>query len=174
MNLYLLVPFLALVAIVEATVLPHLQVGNTQPDLVLLLVGGWSLRRGAEEGAVWGFVGGLMLDLLSSGPFPASTFALLAVSLILGTDPSTGLGRRSSQTLDTNPLALIFGGVLATVVFHAILLVALQLAGYTFNWLDMAVRIIVPHIVFNLVLMPVVYYLLGRLDRRTRREEVLL
>lgn len=154
--------------------LPYLQVGNAQPDLVLLLVGVWSLRRGAEEGAVWGFIGGLMLDLLSGGPFPATTFALLAVSLVLGTDPSTGLGRRASQTLDMNPLALIVGGVLATLVFHAILLMALQLSGYTFSWFDAATRVVVPHVVFNLVLMPFVYYLLGRFDQRTRREEVLL
>lgn len=154
--------------------LPHMQVGNTQPDLTLLVVGAWSLRRGVEEGAMWGFIGGIVLDLLSAGPFSASMFGLLAVSLVLGVDPSTGMGRRQAQPLGANPLALIAGVILATLAFHLVLLAALQLArgtGHPLDWLDAGVRVVVPRIIFNLVLIPFVYRSLGWLDRRTRREE---
>jgi rod shape-determining protein MreD len=163
-----------LVAIIEATVLPHLRVGNAQPDLVLLVVGAWSLRRGVEEGAVWAFVGGLFLDLLSAGPRAAHLLALLAASLVLGIDPSTGLARRQTLPVSENPLTLIVGVVLGTFVYHLVLLVSLQLTGYPVDWLDALTRVFGPHLVFNLVLMPVVYFGLGWLDRRTRREEFAL
>jgi rod shape-determining protein MreD len=166
-----------LVALGEATVLPHLRVGGVQPDLMMLLVGTWSLRRGVEEGAMWAFIGGLALDLLSAGPFSALTFALLAISLVWGIDPSTGTGRRQGQGFGDNPLALIVSTVLATLVFHAALLAALQLSrryGGSVDWLGAGRRVIAPRIVFNLVLIPLVYLLLGRLDRRISARELTL
>lgn len=173
-SLYFAVPFLALVALIEATVLPHLRVGNAQPDLVLLVVGAWSLRRGVEEGAVWAFIGGIFLDLLSAGPSAAYLFALLAASVVLGVDPATGLARRQAQPMGGNPVALIVGVVLGTLVYHLVLLAAVQLTGYAVDWQDALTRVVVPHTVFNLVLMPFAYRGLGWLDRRTRREEFVL
>ncbi len=172
-SLYFAVPFLALVALIEATVLRHVRVGNVQPDLVLLVVGAWSLRRGVEEGAVWAFIGGVFLDLLSAGPPAAHLFALLAASLVLGIDPATGLARRQAQPVG-GPLALIVGVLLGTLVYHLVLLTALQLAGYPVDWLDAFTRIVVSHLLINLILMPFVYRGLGWLDRRTRREELVL
>ena len=80
--------------------LPHLRVGNAQPDLTLLVVGAWSLRRGVEEGAVWAVVGGIVLDLMSAGPFSALVFGLLAAPLKTGShgaqmDTATGMAMRS-------------------------------------------------------------------------------
>ena len=176
-SLYFAIPALTLAALIEVTMLPHLQVGNTQPDLTMLLVGAWSMRRGVEEGAVWAFIGGAVLDLLSAGPFTASMFGLLAVSIVLGIDPTTGFGRRQARSLSGNSLALIVGVVLATLAFHAVLLFALRIAlgtDYPVDWLDAGVRVILPRTVFNLVLMPFVFQLLGWLDRRTRREEFVL
>ena len=161
-----------MVALIEATVLPHLRVGNTQPDLALLVVGTWSLRRGVEEGAIWAFIAGIVMDLLSAGPATAFMFALLAASLLLGVDPSTGAGRRQAQGLSESPLALITGVILGTLAYHVVLLTALQLAGHPLDWLDAGTRVIAPRVLFNLVLLPFIYQLLGWLDRRTRREEV--
>jgi cell shape-determining protein MreD len=141
---------------------------------MLLVVGAWSLRRGVEEGAVWAFIGGIFLDLLSAGPPSAHLFALLAASLVLGVDPSTGLARRQVQSAGGSPFGLIVGVVLGTLVYHLVLLTALQLAGYAVEWQDASTRIIVPHMIFNLAMMPLVYYGLGWLDRRTRREEFVL
>ena len=154
--------------------LPHLRVGNAQPDLTLLVVGAWSLRRGVEEGAVWAVVGGIVLDLMSAGPFSALVFGLLAASLVLGVDPSTGMGRRQSRPSGGNPVALIGGVILATVVFHFVSLAALNLTGRSLDWVDGGVRVIAPRIIFNLILIPVIYRSLGWLDRRTRREELVL
>jgi rod shape-determining protein MreD len=162
---------LTVIALLEATVLPHLQVGGAQPDLTLLVVGIWSLLRGVEEGMVWAFIGGIVLDLISSGPVTATIFALLAVSFLLGIDPSTGLGRRQARQPSDNPLSLIVSAAVATVAFHLVLLAMLQLTGHELDWLDAGARVVGPRLLFNLVLMPFVYRLLGALDRRTRRED---
>jgi hypothetical protein len=96
---------------------------------------------------------------------------------VWGIDPSTGTGRRQGQGIGDNPLALIVSTVLATLVFHAVLLAALQLSrryGGTVDWLEAGRRIIAPRIIFNLVLIPLVYQLLGRLDRRISPRELTL
>ncbi len=172
--MYLAVSFLVLVALAEATVLPYARLGGVQPDLTLLVVGGWSLRRGVEEGAAWAFVAGIILDLLSAGPHTALILALLTVSLILGIDPSTGVGRMRTRPFGGNPLALILAVVLATGAFHAVLLVAMELAGRPGDWLDAVSRVVLPRMVVNLILMPLVYGALGWLDRRTRHEQYVL
>jgi rod shape-determining protein MreD len=172
LSLYFVFPLLLLVALVEVTILPHLQVAGAQPDLMMLVVGAWSLRRGLEEGAIWAFFGGLFLDLLSAGPMSASMFALLAVSLILGVDPLTGAGRRQARPFGGNPFALIVVIIFATLCYHILLLILLQLVGSPIDWLRAATDVLLPRVVFNLVLIPVVYRALGALDRRVRGEEI--
>ncbi len=163
-----------LMALAEATVLPHWQVGGAQPDLTLLVVGAWSLRRGVEEGAIWAFFGGVGLDLLSGGPHAAAIFGLLAVSLILGIDPSTGIGRTQTRPFGGNPLALIASVGLSTLVFHLTLLAGLRLSARPVNWAAAGAGVIAPRVLFNLILIPFVYRALGWLDRRTRGEQYAL
>jgi rod shape-determining protein MreD len=163
-----------LVALIEATVLPHVRIASAQPDLVALVVGAWSLRRGVEEGAVWAFIGGASLDLLSAGPFPASTFALLLMSLVFGIDPATGMERRQARPFAGNPFALILVIVFGTLVYHLTLLVALQLAGRPSDLLFAVSDVIFPRVLANLVLIPIVYRSLRWLDRRVRQEELAL
>jgi rod shape-determining protein MreD len=56
-------------ALLQTTLSPYMKIGGIHPDLVLLLVIGWSALRGMEEGATWAFIGGISLDILSSAPF---------------------------------------------------------------------------------------------------------
>jgi len=64
-------------AVVELTVGPYLQVGTTQPDLVLVVGIVVTVAVGLEAGLVWAFVGGLVLDVLAQRPLGSSAFALL-------------------------------------------------------------------------------------------------
>lgn len=156
---------MTLVALLEATVLPHLQVGGAQPDLALLTVGAWTLQHGSENGALWATVGGLGLDLLSAGPFGASALGLLAVCALVGGD--------QGRPFRSNPLAMIFGVVVMTLVFHGVVLTLMQLTGHQVSWLDAGWQVILPRAAFNLTLMPFVYGLLRWLDRSGRWEGVL-
>ena len=64
-------------AVVELTVGPYLQVGTTQPHLVLVVGIVVTVAVGLEAGLVWAFVGGLVLDVLAQRPLGSSAFALL-------------------------------------------------------------------------------------------------
>jgi rod shape-determining protein MreD len=64
-------------AVVELTVGPYLQVGTTEPHLVLVVGIVVTVAVGLEAGLVWAFVGGLVLDVLAQRPLGSSAFALL-------------------------------------------------------------------------------------------------
>ncbi len=70
-----------LAAIIESSVLTHLQAGGIRPDLVFAVGVALAMVLGFESGMTWAFVGGLSLDLLLPGRALGST----ALSLVLVT-----------------------------------------------------------------------------------------
>jgi rod shape-determining protein MreD len=68
-------------AIVESSVLTHLQVGGLRPDLVFAMGVALAMVLGFESSMTWAFVGGLTLDLLLPGRSLGST----ALALVLVT-----------------------------------------------------------------------------------------
>ncbi|MBL8056012.1 MAG: hypothetical protein JNK29_04905, partial [Anaerolineales bacterium] len=73
-SLLLGVPLLAAAAVLQSALLPHFRVlAGGGLDLTLVLALAWTLAGDWQGGAVWGFLGGLFLDLLSSGPLGLNT-----------------------------------------------------------------------------------------------------
>ena len=69
-----------LAAILESSVLAHLQMGSVKPDLVFAVGVAVAMVLGFESGMTWAFVGGLTLDLLMPGrALGSTTLALLLV-----------------------------------------------------------------------------------------------
>ena len=64
-------------ALIEASLVPYVSVGDAGPHPVLL--GGviWTIAAGIDRGIAWAFVGGLVLDSLLGRPLGGSAFALL-------------------------------------------------------------------------------------------------
>ena len=62
-----------LAAVIESSVLTHLQVGSIRPDLVFAVGIAVAMVLGFESGMTWAFVGGLTLDLLLPGRALGST-----------------------------------------------------------------------------------------------------
>ena len=64
-------------ALIEASLVPYITVGDASPHPVLL--GGviWTIAAGIDRGIVWAFVGGLVLDSLLGRPLGGTAFALL-------------------------------------------------------------------------------------------------
>lgn len=81
---YLLgLPLIALLAILQSTILTDLHFYNGRPDLVLLAVVGWALAGRSTEAMVWGLVGGLILDTLSATPQGISALALILIAYLV-------------------------------------------------------------------------------------------
>ncbi len=66
-----------LMALLELTAGTYLRIGVAQPHLVLVVGIVVTVAVGLESGLVWGFVGGLVLDVLTQRPLGSTSFALL-------------------------------------------------------------------------------------------------
>ncbi len=159
----IMIPVLAMIAIVQATVGAHLSLLQVKPNLILLLVLIWTLIRGRREGMFIGFCGGVWLDLLGMSPLGLSSLALILASFL------AGIGRH--QVLTTHILvpawAAVWGTLIYTVVYH-LLLALLQT---TVVWLrelstDLWVQIVF-QMTLMLMLVPFLRQLLGDHTPRT-------
>jgi rod shape-determining protein MreD len=155
---------LVVVALVQATIVPHLTIWGVFPDLPLLIVVSWSLLRGAKEGMVWGFVAGVAVDLFSGAPFGAATLGLLVASFVSGLGHATVF--RAHVTL---PLLAMF---VATIIYDLVFLLVVRISGEAVDWLPSLVRVILPSAVINALLTPVVLGGMRFLDNRFGREEM--
>jgi rod shape-determining protein MreD len=179
---YFTIPFLLVVAILQSTAAPRLAVSGARPDLMLTSVVAWSLlaafrareleyagespglTRGINDGVVWGFVGGMFLDLLSGAPLGASALALMAAALAVGV---IGVAVASAA-----PLLVALMTALGTLLYHLVFLLAMALMGRPVFWAPAATRVIAPSILFNLMLIPAIYGLLSIVSRQTSRERL--
>ncbi len=150
---YLSIPVLALAVVIQATVLPELRIAGGAPDLLLLLVLGYSLLQGFERGVVWAIVGGLLHDLISAVPEGVTSLALVAT---IGA-AALVVGRNTPRNLVIPPL-LAAG---ATVLYHIVVLVALLVVGRPLPIPALLMYVTVPTAVYNLVVMVPVYHLLA-------------
>jgi rod shape-determining protein MreD len=163
-TIYLVVPLLVVVAILQTTLVPHLAIWGIFANLPLLVVVSWSLLRGPREGMIWGFVAGLAVDLFSGAPLGASTLALIAVGALAGLGAATVF--RAHIAL---PLLAMF---LATIVYDLLFLLVVGISGYPVAWLESLYRLILPSAVLNAVLTPVVFVAMRWLHARLGREDM--
>src|SRR3989304_7089911 len=64
-------------AVLESTLVRHVEIGSGHLDLVLILAVLWTTVADVDGGLVVAFVGGLTLDALVARPFGSTAFALL-------------------------------------------------------------------------------------------------
>lgn len=151
-------------ALAQSTALAGVSLFGARPDVVFLLVAVWAFLRGPVEGAVWAFIGGLLLDTFSGGPFGGFTLALLVAALLVGQQWGRELGSTAFQ--------LVLLVLVACFVSHGVLLLAMSATGYPVNWQYVLSHITGPSAVLNALLAPVVHLPLSWLDRRTRPEGI--
>jgi rod shape-determining protein MreD len=102
--------FLMIAVTVQTSMLPQLAVAGVTCDLVMIVVVALALSRGPEWGAIAGFAGGLLLDVVPPADHTAGRWALaLALAGYVA-----GLIRRETSAGPVGPL-----GVAMTVVLSA-------------------------------------------------------
>ena len=113
---------MGLLASVQSSGLFRFGRGRAGPDLVLAAVIAWAFLTNASAGALWGFMGGLMLDGVSASPFPLNALAITSAGLVVG---ASRLRLYSEERL-----WVVMAGLLGAAVFYAISLVGL----WFFDW----------------------------------------
>lgn len=131
---------------------------------MLLTVVSWALLRGGREGAVWGFAGGVMLDLLSGAPFGVITLSLLLVGYL------SGLGE--INVFRANFLLPAFVVLVATLLYNAVILLLLQLLGQSVLWESALLHVILPTVLLNVLILPLFYLPLRRVHRLAAQPQV--
>lgn len=139
--------------------MPSLSLSGVMPDLMLLVVVSWSLLRGTREGLLWALAGGLLLDLLSGGPFGVAVVSLALSSVIIG------MGELN-VVRDTLWLPLV-ASVLATAVYELAYWAILQISGHALLWIPSLLQVLGPGIILNALVMYPTYWAMRWLSRRT-------
>lgn len=150
---------LALLVLLQSTVMPSAALGATRPLLPLLAVVSWGLLRGPVAGAWWALAAGLMLDVVSPSP---SLFYTLPMLATLGV---TAVGR--GRLFPSNLLMPWLVTALAATSFWLAQRALLPLVGASVAWRPgVLAREILPEIALDLLWLPVVYVPLRALARR--------
>jgi rod shape-determining protein MreD len=111
---------IAVVLVVQQTLVDSVRVGGAHPDLMLLLPIAAGYAVGADRGAVFGFFAGLVADLFLPTPFGLS--ALVGCLLGYGTGLATrGLVRSSWWLPSVVAAAATAGGLGAYAILGAVL-----------------------------------------------------
>jgi rod shape-determining protein MreD len=165
---YIGAPILFIAALLQAVVWPQAVPISARPHLVVLLVVAVCLAESLYDAVIWGFMGGLMLDLMSGPALPLGSNALLLVLVAL----MASLGQANPfQSLLFIPLAT---GFLTTFTYH-ILHMGLSMAlGNNLAFIDNIWRLALPSALLNAILVPVAYsamlWLSERVGRRVKVE----
>lgn len=159
MTLYFGIPILLVAAVLQSVWLERISILGGRPDLVLLLTVTWAIIRGAEEGALWGFVGGICCDLLSGGSFGLWTVALTVAGFLAGQPWVSALGPTVVR------LALM--SALGTVVVHGLLIGMMTVLGLPVDIVRALTTVVGPAALLNFLLSPFAFRFLVWFHRRS-------
>jgi rod shape-determining protein MreD len=137
-------------AMVQAVIVPSAVFGGT-PDLLLLSVVAVGLLRGSVPGAIFGFSGGLVIDVLTLSTLGITSLVLTLAGFWAGRyTETTGRGRRIAPLAAAGVITLL-AGVFSFLLHY--LLGEEVVARYAL------VTVLVPTVVWSLVLAFPVYLL---------------
>ncbi len=151
---------LAAALVLQVMLAPHIAIGNVIPNVLLLVVITLSFVEGPSAGAVAGFVAGLLLDFLSTGPVGAW-------ALVLSITGYTA-GMLQENLFAEGWLAPVTVAIIAALLadFAYLLVVTILGVGPAF-WASL-VQAVLPRAVYNAVLVMLAYPWLARFLRADR------
>lgn len=158
MNLWILIPFFFLVAIAQTVWMPLFSIAGIRVDLALVLVVAWGLQNPVGEAAIWGFIAGVFLDLISGLPLGTQTIALTAVGWLMGLVPLNVF----QENVLLPPAAMI----IATLVYNLFVLGILAALNTSISWSDYLLRVTLPSAILNTIAFPFIYLPLQWSTRR--------
>jgi rod shape-determining protein MreD len=128
-----------------------------RPDFPLVVVLAWSMLRGSAEGAVVGFVGGVLQDSAVYTPFGVNGALLGLIGYCTGLPQANVYRGNFPFFLGT--------AALATVVYHTLTFLVLQAFGWGLPPLSQTYGMALPAAVLNALLLGPTFLLCQRLMR---------
>nr|WP_272954541.1 rod shape-determining protein MreD [Kribbella sandramycini] len=164
--------FLMVAVTVQTSVLTQIAVAGVTCDLVLIVVIALALSRGPEWGAISGFVGGLLLDVVPPADHTAGRWALaLAIAGYVA-----GLIRRETSAGPVGPLGValtvVFGSALSLLIYSG---TGALLHDPAVDWGQFGVRVGIAagyDVVGAIVVIPLVMWVMSRFTAARERRRV--
>ena len=151
-------------ALLQVVLVSSLEIGGGSPDVLLLVVVALGLVRGAVPGAMLGFTGGIVVDLVTLETLGLTSLILTLAGFWAGRyAETTGRDRRLAPLIAAGAITLLAG--FFGFVLHYLL-------GEEVVVEQALVTALVPAFVLNLVLALPVYMLVRRIVGEGERYEV--
>jgi rod shape-determining protein MreD len=97
-------------ALLQVVIVSSLIVGGGTPDLLLIVVVALGLLRGSSAGAVFGFVGGVVVDVVTLGTLGVTSLVLTLAGFWAGRyGETTGRGRKLAPVIAVGAITLLAG-----------------------------------------------------------------
>ena len=161
MSYWIGLPLLLLVALLEVSVLPMFRVYGLQPNLMLVLLIAWLSVRGASEAFILAPVGGVLLGFVDGAPVGTALIGLAPLAFLQEL--------RGSQIREGGLIAAIGFTVVMSFFYNFVHLGVFTLLGEAGEWGAAFLRIIVPTVLINVVILPPIYWLLTLTGREQPR-----
>lgn len=155
MAIFLALPILGLMVILQSAILSQVNLLYGSADLVLLVVVAWAVQERVKTAWHWGIVAGLLISLVTSVPIWAILPAYVG---------ATGIAIYMRRIFYQRPLLAMVAGTFFTTLFtHVISVLALGLSGISIPVTEAFYMITIPSVLLNLLLAIPVYALIGDL-----------
>ena len=158
-----LLPILLIAVVLQSIILPGTMLLGIRPDLVLVIVVGWSMLRGWEDGLVVGLLGGFLTDLTSATPFGINLVRLGVVGL--------AAGLAAQRLARQGPLVPLMTTAAATILGFALTILGLQATRWALPWEYALVFQALPSAVLNAAIMVAAFPALRGLSRHGEAPE---
>ena len=142
-------PLLALVIIVQSTVVSQMTLLAGYADLMLVVLAAWALKADAATAWLWALLGGAMVSFVSGMPWPVTMAGYLLTVL---------LAQLFRQRVWQAPLLAMFSVTfVGTIVMGVLAIFTLNLLGTPLPIGDSLGLIVLPSILLNLLFAIPVY-----------------
>ncbi len=138
--------------LLQTTVAPNIRVLGANPDFVLIVVVSVALLRGAETGAIFGFLAGTLVAVALLEPLGMSALVFVVVGYFTGR-----YGETADLSAPVAPVVGVFGATLLANLLYAGLQYLLERQVPFGFWL---VHVLLPSLVLNTLLAAVSYLLI--------------
>jgi hypothetical protein len=157
MAIFLAIPILGLMVILQSAIFSQVHLLYGTLDLVLLVLVAWSVQERVTTAWHWALIAGLLASFATAVP---------AVAIIPAYVLATGIALFMRRIFWQRPLlAMVTAIFLGTLATHAISVTALAILGTPLPLLEAFYMITIPSALLNLLLAIPVYALIGDLSR---------
>lgn len=155
MAVFLAIPILGLMVIIQSAIFSQVHLLYGTIDLVLLIVVAWAVQERVTTAWHWGLIAGLLASLATAVP----SWAVIPAYVLI-----TGMAIYIRRIFWQRPLlAMIAATVLATLITQAIMVVALVINNISIPLIEAFYMITLPSALLNLLLAVPVYAIISDL-----------